>query len=307
MNASKSSSEVPLISVVIASVNGMPCVGECLEALTKQQGDIRYEILVVDRCGEKTRNAIRGRFSQPEIRLIPVEGCQSIPKLRALGMAAAKGRLIAILEDHCNVPPHWFEAIARAHQAGHQVIGSGVENGSVKRLIDWAVFFCEYARFMPPVSGGVVSEIPGNCAVYDRQVLERLGPELREEVWESFLHQRMKEEGVAFYCDPAMTVWHKKEFRFAYFMSQRYHYSRSFAAMRMTAAPIPRRLAYACATPALPFLLLWRMATTVWRKQRRRKEFILATPIIGMFLASWAWGEAVGALLGPGDSLARVE
>jgi GT2 family glycosyltransferase len=307
MNAPAPSLDGPLVSVVIASVNGMPSIGECLEALTEQQGDIRYEVVVVDRCGEKTRDGIRRRFSQPEIRLIAVEGCESIPKLRALGMAAAKGRLIAILEDHCNVPLGWFEAIARAHQAGYQAIGSGVENGSVDRLIDWAVFFCEYSRFMPPVARGVVSEIPGNCAVYDRLVLERLGPGLREEVWESFLHERLKEEGVAFFCDPAMTVSHKKEFGFGYFMSQRYHYSRSFAAMRMKAVPISRRLAYACATPALPFLLLWRMATTVWRKRRRRKEFLLATPIIVIFLVSWAWGEAVGALLGPGDSLARVE
>ena len=49
----------PLISVVIASVNGMPSIGECLEALTEQRGDIRYEVLVVDRCGEKTRDEIR--------------------------------------------------------------------------------------------------------------------------------------------------------------------------------------------------------------------------------------------------------
>jgi GT2 family glycosyltransferase len=307
MIATTSSLEGPLISVVIASVNGMPSIGECLEALTKQHGDIRYEVLVVDRCEEKTREEIRHRFSQPQIRLIPVEGAPSIPKLRAIGIAAANGRMIAILEDHCNVPRHWFESIARAHQAGHQAIGSGVENGSTERLIDWAVFFCEYSRFMPPVRGGIVPEIPGNCAVYDRLVLDRLGPKLKEEVWELFLHERLKEEGVTFFCDPAMTVSHKKEFGFGYFMSQRYHYSRSFAAMRMIAATISRRLAYACATPALPFLLLWRMATTVWRKQRHRKEFLLATPIIGMFLASWAWGEAVGALLGPGHSLARVE
>jgi len=141
MNAPAPSLNGPLISVVIASVNGMPSIGECLEALTKQQSDIRYEVLVVDRCGEKTRDEIRRRFSQPEIRLIPVEGCESIPKLRALGMSTAHGRLIAILEDHCNVPPGWVEAIARPHQAGYQAIGSGVENGSVERLIDWAVVF----------------------------------------------------------------------------------------------------------------------------------------------------------------------
>ena len=103
----------PLISVVIASVNGPPAIHECLDALTRQEGEIAYEVLVVDRCGEATRDEIQRRFTQPEIRLVAVEGFPSIPKLRAIGIAAAKGRLIAILEDHCNVPPQWFEAIAR--------------------------------------------------------------------------------------------------------------------------------------------------------------------------------------------------
>jgi GT2 family glycosyltransferase len=297
----------PLISVVIASVNGPPAILECLDALTRQEGEIAYEVLVVDRCGEATRSEIQRRFRQPEIRLIPAEGFPSIPKLRAIGIAAAKGRLIAILEDHCNVPPRWFEAIARAHRLGYQAIGSPVENGSVERLVDWAVFFCEYARFMPPTATGVVSEIPGNCAVYDRLLLDQLGPELQDEVWDSFLHQRMKELGVSFYCDPEMTVSHKKEFSFGYFMSQRYHYSRSFAGMRMSGAPLWKRLAFAGATTVLPTLLFGRMAKTIWAKRRRQTTFLLATPVIGAFLISWAWGEAIGALLGPGESLARVE
>ena len=299
--------EAPFISVVIASVNGFPWIGACLAALTTQQGGIAYEVLVLDRCGAAVRDEIRRRFPQGEIRVMPVEGLPSIPKLRALGMAAARGRMIGILEDHCNVPLTWFQSIECAHRAGHRAIGSGVENGAVDRVIDWAVFFCEYAKFMPPVPGGTGGEIPGNCAVYDRQALDLVGPEIRQEVWESFIHRRMAEEGVEFFCDPAMTVSHKREFPFGYFMAQRYHYSRSFAGMRLQNAPRSRRLLYACATPLLPPLLLWRMAATIWRKGRRKREFVLAVPVIGVFLLSWAWGEAVGALCGPGDSLARVE
>lgn len=302
-----SSNEPPFISVVIASVNGFPCLGECLDALTNQQGGLAYEVLVVDRCGEKVRTEVKKRFDRPEVVFIPVEGFPSIPKLRAVGMAAAKGRMIAILEDHCNVPPTWYQSIFKAHQAGYQAIGSGVENGAVDRLIDWSVFFCEYARFMPPVAGGVVGEIPGNCAVYDRLALEKLGPELRNEVWESFMHSRLHANGVAFFCDPEMTVSHKKEFGFGYFMSQRYHYSRSFAGMRMTGAPVMRRLMYALATPLLPVILFARMAGTIKRKGRRQKEFLLSLPFTCIFLLSWAWGETVGAICGPGDSLARVE
>jgi GT2 family glycosyltransferase len=307
MNSATPQPERRLISVVIASVSGMPEIGECLSALTSQEGNFPYELLVLDRCGDETRAKIRQRFVQSEVRLLPVDGCPSIPRLRAIGMAAAEGRVIAILEDHCNVPPGWFEAIARAHAEGHQVIGGGVENGATDRLIDWAVFFCEYARFMPPVSAGITSEIPGNCAVYDRALLQLFGTELKDEVWEFFLHRRLQEEGIEFFCDPDMTVSHKKSFRFWYFMSQRYYYSRSFAAMRMVGEPLLHRIVYACTTPALPFLLFARMAKCIWRKRRRQKEFIGAIPIILPFLMSWAWGEAVGALFGAGGSLERVE
>jgi len=305
--ASPASDEAPFVSVVIASVNGFPWIGACLEALTTQRGGNSYEVIVLDRCGPGVRDAIRERFKQPEVRVVPVEGYPSIPKLRAIGMGQARGRMIAILEDHCNVPSTWFESIRRAHEAGHRAIGSGVENGAVDRVIDWAVFFCEYAKFMPPVPAGTGVEIPGNCAVYDREALALVGPEIHQEVWECFIHRRLAEQGVAFYCDPEMTVSHKREFPFRYFMSQRYHYSRSFAGMRLEKARLHRKLAYACATPLLPPLLLWRMATTIRRKGRRQKEFASALPFIGIFLLSWAWGEWIGALCGPGDSLARVE
>ena len=293
--------------MVIASVNGLPSIAECLQALVNQNGEIPYEVLVVDCCDRKTRDEIRCRFPQPAIQLIEVDRRLSIPKLRAMGMTRARGRMIAILEDHCNVAPNWLQVIARAHEAGHQAIGGAVENGSVDRVVDWAVFFCEYARFMLPMSRGIAAEITGNNSVYDRQVLQRLGPELEEEVWESFLHRRMRELGVPFYCDPDLQVSHKKEFGFGYFMSQRYHYSRSFSGMRMNGAPWWKRVAYASATPLLPGLLMMRIARTVWNKGRRRLTLCRAAPVMGAFLVSWAWGEAVGALFGPGDSLSRVE
>jgi GT2 family glycosyltransferase len=295
----------PLVSVVIASVNGLPAIAECLEALTRQDGAGEAEIVVVDRCGEQTRSALRARF--PSAQVVAAEAGTSIPALRALGMDRARGRMVAILEDHCNVGPGWLQAVARQHQAGALAVGGAVENGSRERTVDWAAFFCEYARFMPPVPRGIVSGITGNNSVYDRSVLERLGPQARAEVWESFLHERLRALGVPFQSDPDLIVTHKKSFGYLEFLAQRYHYSRSFAGMRLQGAPWWKRVGYALATPLLPPMLMGRMIGVVAGKRRHGGRFVQASPVLATFLVSWAWGEAMGALLGPGRSLERVE
>src|SRR5204863_94254 len=123
----------PAISVVIASVNGLPSIAECLDCLSQQEGNIGYEVLVMDRCDAKTRQEIRRRFPQPEVHLVEEAGHPSIPKLRALGIAQARGQLIAILEDHCNVPPAWFRTIIR-----FPLLGCGCERllfGNVRHTL----------------------------------------------------------------------------------------------------------------------------------------------------------------------------
>jgi glycosyltransferase involved in cell wall biosynthesis len=292
------------VSVVIASVNGLPSIQECLEALTRQDSVVSAEILVADRCGESVRSFIASRF--PSVRVLASEAGTSIPALRATAMAQAKGRLVAVIEDHCLVRPDWFRMIER-HADTRGVVGGAVENGSVARTTDWAAFFCEYARFMPPIPRGDVPCVTGNNTVYGRDVLDLLGPALYDEVWESFLHERMRRLGVRFLSEPDLVVVHKKEFGFRYFLSQRYHYSRSFAGMRMAKAPAWRRLAYAAATPALPLVLLARTISIVAAKGGLGARFLSTLPALAAFFVSWAWGETVGALLGPGRSLARVE
>lgn len=298
-------SQEPLVSVIIGSVNGMPELGECLAHLVNQQGDHPYEVIVVDRCGAPLPALIKQGFPQPQVRVIEAPAGTSIPKLRAIGMAEARGKAIAILEDHCNVNPHWFETIARLLAQGCEAMGGPVRNGAVKRLTDWAVFFVEYARFMPPVKPGEIDAIAGSSAIYDRAMLGRLGPELKNEVWEHFLHARMRELGVKFVSDPGLEVEHKKEFPFGYFMSQRYHYSRSFAGMR-NASLGARRPLYALATPLLVPLIARRIASSVRSRPEYRPAFRRAAPLVLVYTTIWAFGELVGYIFGGGRSILRV-
>jgi hypothetical protein len=284
-------------------VNGWPALAGCLEALGRQGDAVPAEVLVVDRCGEEVRTAVRERF--PEVRVLAAEPHTAIPALRALGIAQARAPIVAVIEDHCHVAPGWLQVIERARREGHRVIGGAVANGSVRRVVDWAAFYCEYARFMPPLPGGPTDAVTGNNVAYDRATLDAAGG--FDDRWEYFLHARLAAQGVPFVCAPDLLVSHCKEFGFGEFLSQRYLYSRSFAGMRLGGAPAWRRGAYALATPLLPPVLFARIARAVLARPGHAARFLAAAPALLVFVIAWAAGEAMGALRGPGDSLARVE
>jgi hypothetical protein len=42
-------------------------------------------------------------------------------------------------------------------------------------------------------------------------------------------------------------------------------------------------------------------------KKRHVKEFLIALPLLSIFMISYAFGEFVGYLFGPGQSLLKVE
>jgi glycosyltransferase involved in cell wall biosynthesis len=296
----------PLISVVVASVNGPESLATCLRALLAQDTVRVYEVVVADRCGAAVSDLLRS-LDDSRIHSIEAPSSSSIPYLRALAMAIARGQLVAILEDHCTVRPNWIELVAGAYEAGHVVIGGAVENGRTARARDWAAFLCEYSAFLPPLEHGSAEAITGNNSVYERRLLEDLGVALDGEVWESFLHEQIAAAGVELYCEADLVVSHDKSFDFFYFFSQRFHYSRSFAAMRVDGWPQWKRWLYALLTPALPPVLLFRMIGHLKAKPQYRPQFFRALPLILIYLIPWAFGEAVGAVAGAGNSLARVE
>lgn len=297
----------PRISVVIASVNGPAPLDECLAALEQQTLREQAEIIVADRCGAPVREMVERKH--PNVRLISLPVQASIPELRAIGLKSARGDVLAITEDHCLAEPHWLERMVAAHEVQYGVIGGAVENDPhIHRLVDWAVFFCEYSQFENPVRRGVTTDLPGNNISYRREFLPHIQDLLdRGGAWENFLNERLHAKGIRTYSDPSLVVFHKKEFGFGYFLRQRYHYSRGFAGMRTRGAPAWKRLAYALGALLLPLLQIARITARRLRRGRHLGRFALAQPLIWIFSVSWGIGEFVGYLSGAGDSLQRVE
>lgn len=307
VGASPATAPAPVLSVVIASVNGWEVLGPTLDALDAQAERSRIEVVVVDRVGGETRARLRERT--PAVILVEADDLKNpgIPALRYRGVSRSTGDLVAMLEDHGEVGPTWARALIRAHRdASLGAVGGAVENGR-DGLVNWAAFFCEYTPYMSPVVEGDHADLPGNNVAYKRPHLMRHAGELERGRWESWINDRLRADGVRLGSTNAAVVRHIKPFRLWHFLVQRFHFARSFAGMRRVDQSGAVRLVYGIGSLALPFLLMARVVRTALAKRRNLGRFAASLPLIAVFFAVGALGEMLGYLFGPGSSLARVE
>ncbi len=292
------------VSLVIPSRRGGPALLQTIEAFVKEGGSA-IEI-VVSECGRDGSDAgIRDRW--PGVRVVHADGRRSIPELRAAGIAAATAPIVAMTSDACLPAAGWLDALRRAHAAGADAVGGAIENGSTDRLIDWAVFFCEYGRFMPPLPPRPVSDLPGQNVSYTRAALSRIADLVEQGTWEPLWHWRLAGSGARLVRDGSRVVTLSKRFTFAGFTRERFAYGRSFAAQRLAGASALKRAAFAGGCVLLPIVVLVRLGRDLLPKRRHAGRLLLAVPYLVAFACVWAAGEAVGYAAGAGGAASRIE
>ena len=296
--------KLPVMSVVIPSVNGWSDLRGAMDAVYAQQGGGHIEVLVVERTGEIVRAAIRESF--PNATVIEVASHMTIPQMRAVAFEAAQAEVVGVIEDHVIVPPDWARRMQEAHATGAQVVGGAVDNAATGTVVDWAAFLCEYSHCLNPLPSGPAPWLTGNNVTYRKSLLQRFRGTLILERWEDALHDALRDAGIALISRPEICVGHKKHYSVGEYTSQRYFYSRAYAALRVQNMPLSKRLLYGCAAMALPPLIYWRVVSQVLKSGRYRTELLRSLPLLALFAVSWAIGEVTGYWRGDGGALARV-
>jgi glycosyltransferase involved in cell wall biosynthesis len=296
----------PQLSVVIASLNGLRYVQACLESLHAQTGGIDAEIIVADCVGRDVTDFIARTY--PDVIVIAFETRKSVPELRAAGILRARGDIVAMTEDHCLATPDWFASMVQAHEKHpYYAIGGSVDNAATERVIDWAVYLCEYSAFTSPIPEGVSHDLPGPNVSYKRAAVEAMRDMLQDGgYWETFLHQRLESMGQALYADPHIRILHRKYFTLSDFLSERFHYGRWYAGTRIQFVTPAKRLFYLVFSPLLPPLLIKRLYDRVKHRGRHADEFRRCLPLIVLFTLAWAAGEFIGYATGAGRSVMKL-
>jgi hypothetical protein len=252
------------LSVVVVTLVDQAHLDHCLEALTKQQTTARFEVIIP--CDESLGDVNAMIMRYRDWKFVRTHGTQTYAQLRSLGVRQARGRLVAVTEDHCLPEPDWVKSIVEEHANAPVAIGGVVEKTPPDDALNWAVYFLDYLRYMPPVEAGETHELTDLNVSYKMSALQEIAGVWQREFHEPNVH----------------ALW------------DRYAFGRLFGSTRVAETPLGKRLLYAALAPALPVLLVARLSGHIRRKKRHKKEFLMALPAIVLLATAWAFGEFIG-------------
>jgi len=287
MNAASRDAE-PEISVVIGS-NGAPgSVAGCLEALELQVDGA--EVIVCEPVASS--EAVRTRF--PWARFETRPGAL-VPELWRDGIEQSRGRIVALTISPMRPAPDWL-ATARARLEEGGAVAGAIDPGSGLRLVDWAEYFCRYARDMRPFPPHECLDLPGDNCAYRREVLDRTRAVYRDGFWEPEVNRAARAAGVRLWHDPALVVEQGRSGGFAAFVRQRWTHGRAYGRQRGVRCSRARNALALPLAAAVPAVLVLRTTREVLARRRHRGRLVAALPALAVFDVAWALGEARGRL-----------
>lgn len=284
------------LSVVVAAWNGLQQLRQFLASVDEQSDLSGVEVVVAS------------NFAVPEINLrsatqvLQLHETATVPELRRQGIAAARGKIVALVEDHCVLDPEWCREIKKAHLESRTIIGGSVENTNSEKPLDWAVYFYDYGRYMLPNEARQVGSLSGMNVSYKRSVLEEVAGVWSDGFYETFVNEELKKRGHVLWMLPSAIVYHNKNYEIRSAVRHCYHLARSFAARRVSGFHPLRRLQFTGKSLVLPVLLPARVVLATVRKGRHVRELVGAFPHLALLMSIWAYGEFCGYLFGQGRS-----
>ena len=299
----------PALSLVVAIVsdtteeraNAAHLVA-CLGALAEQVEPPPMEIIVPVHDRIDGLESVREQF--PEAILLPAgDAVTSRPGsrehhdvLRARGLQAAGGEIVALLED-CGRPDRAFCAnTMAAHRSDAAAIGGAMDN-AIDRPLNWAVYFCDFGRYQPPLPPGEAGSASDANVSYKRAILETVRASWEQSFREVVVNGALKAQGHRLILNSEIIVYQNRlDLRLGPALRERFIWGRSYARTRNRLVSRPKRLVYGVLSPVLPVVLLARMASTAWTRRARFGKFMTALPLIVLLLISWSLGEGAGYL-----------
>jgi hypothetical protein len=294
----------PPITVTVSTSQGWSHIRKAILTTIDAVRDVGGQLIVTDSSDEPAPgpevlgdDVIWARFPG-----------ESVFQLRVRGYQLATGELVAVTEDHVEVPRDWARRLLEAHAAHPEAvaIGGSVLNGATKTVIDWASFLVVQSAVAAPIRSGPARRLSGAVNVcYRRSAIEHIDAHGGLGAMDGLHQRQLAEAGAVMLNDDSIRVSHVQEIGWRGTTAGHYNAARTMSGFRRLALT---RVDVVRIVGAL-FVPLARYVVTVRRLAPRGygPQLIRCTPAILWLLYVQGWGQFLGYLAGPGDSPGKVQ
>jgi hypothetical protein len=308
MQAAPSSRRTPLLSAILVAGTCRERSQGALDALCEQTALESMEVVVVDLAPEETP------------RLVPAPGARTTyldrpgaewASARAESVRAARGEVVAFLEDHCHPAADWASSLIESHRDGRwAAVTYAFTNANPRTYVSRAGFIAEYGIWAHPTPRRVLEVMPGSNISYRRELLLTFGGQLEELMDADFnLQDSLRRLQLEMIVEPRARAAHEGFETLPPLCRANFEYCRAMAAARAQTRGWgrSRRVLYAAAAPVYaPAVKAARLARSLRSRPKLWGRFLAALPVVAAVYGVAAIGEGLGYLRGPASARHNV-
>jgi glycosyltransferase involved in cell wall biosynthesis len=286
------------LSVIIASYNSRHTIEGCLQSLEDQKSPGNFEIIVVDSSTDGTGDLLE-RVSR--VKVFRYSERKFAGDARNVGIANARGKVLAFIDADCRATENWVEGILNAHHSPHLAIGGAIANGNPESYVGWAAYFCEFNQWMPGTQPMWLHDIAGANMSYKREAFQHYGGFIEGTYCsDTDFHWRLVADGHRLRFVPSIIVLHHNIDKLGNYLKHEYFHGNSFAKVRIQGKRFSRKktIMYAFLSPLIPLKLFIRIGLQSIRNRIYLLQFLKSFPLLLLGLALWSLGEMAGYVKG---------
>jgi glycosyltransferase involved in cell wall biosynthesis len=211
------------LSVVVCTYNGEDDIRECLTALTEQDFDQRYEIIVVD-DGSTDSTVEQARLVKDErIRIISKSQNEGLSAARNSGWEKAEGEIVAYIDDDAVATSEWVRQIYEKYDEDVHGVGGYPESYHDDIYGEYEV---ARTRLIYGPNAENVEGAGGMNMSFRREVLSEISgfdEQFTHIGDDSDINRRLINNGKKLVVDPSIIVHHKFPTTFTGFCRAKFH------------------------------------------------------------------------------------
>lgn len=289
--------QLPAISVISVTPTTYEVCRRSIRYLREQTAKDQVELIIVGQSREiiaAPENQISGFC---KFQIVEIGKVQSIGQAVAAGVQAARGPVVAYLEEHSFPQNNWIEVLIEEHQKPYTAVGWGVRNANPGSLMSWAVLYGLWAHAVAPVMAGEYRKLSGHHTSYKRSVLLDYGTELAEMINnEILMHLDLHAKGHTLYLTDRTVSRHINISKLWKICVFDFISLRGFAAQRARIGDwsVSRKLLFTLGAPLLPWLRLGRIVVA----RGKTKGFWSLMPGLALLMLIYFHFGMVGEIAG---------